>query len=191
MLKFSTDNNIQPARGKLLLAEPFMEDPYFRRSVVLLCEHNEEGSFGFVLNNYVDVEIDRIMDEIPPFETRISIGGQVKNSNLYYIHCLGDEIPESIEVAPGIFVGGDFAVLKGLLQRGEVDFDQLRFFVGYSGWSAKQLEEEMERKSWFVADADPNLVMDVSEDDLWGAIIRTLGKSFEHLAQLPRDPNLN
>ncbi|MFM1931467.1 MAG: hypothetical protein RL226_770 [Bacteroidota bacterium] len=191
MLKFTPENSIPPARGKVLLAEPFMEDPYFKRTVVLLCEHNEEGSFGFVLNNYVDVEINRIMDEIPPFETRISIGGPVKNSNLYYIHSLGHKLPDSIEVAKGIYVGGDFALLKEMLNRGEVEFDQLRFFVGYSGWSPKQLEEELERKSWFVTDADPELLMDVHETDLWGAIIRTMGKEFEHLAQLPRDPSLN
>ena len=81
-----TSNQANPQAGNVLLSEPFLDDPYFGRKVVLLCEHNEEGSFGFVLNNYVDIDVDEVMDDLPKLDTRISVGGPVKNGNLYYLH---------------------------------------------------------------------------------------------------------
>ena len=111
--------------------------------MVLLCEHNEEGSFGFVLNNFVDIDVDEVMDDLPKLNTRISVGGPVKNGNLYYLHTRPD-IPESIEVVHGVFMGGEFERIRDLLTSGELKASEIRFFIGYSGWSPAQLEDEIE-----------------------------------------------
>ena len=101
MIDLRPSSDQVPERGSVLLSEPFIEDPFFKRTVVLLCEHNEEGSFGFVLNNYIDIELDQIVDEFPHLPYSISVGGPVKNTNLFYIHTLGDLIPESVMVMEG------------------------------------------------------------------------------------------
>lgn len=190
-LNITPDPGIQPKKGQLLLSEPFLNDPYFKRTVIFLCEHNDEGSFGFVLNNYIDVELDQIMENMPKFDGRISIGGPVKNSNLYYIHTLGAEIEESVEVIPGIFMGGNFDALKDMLMQGKIGSSQIRFFVGYSGWSPRQLEAEMSHKSWFVANVGKDLVMDTDDKDLWRTIMKRLGAQGKFIANLPEDPSLN
>lgn len=187
----SPDIKIKPKRGKVLLAEPFLDDPYFKRTVILLCEHNEEGSFGFVLNNYIDIELDQVMEELPTFDTRISIGGPVKNSNLYYLHTLGEEIGDSVEVMDGIFMGGDFGILKEKLRLGQVQKDEVRFFVGYSGWSANQLDTELDSKSWFVANVQPKLLMNTDVTDLWKKVMGSMGAKGSMIANLPDDPSLN
>ncbi|MBL7942814.1 MAG: YqgE/AlgH family protein, partial [Flavobacteriales bacterium] len=174
-LHLTPESNLQPRKGQVLLSEPFLNDPYFRRTVIFLCEHNDEGSFGFVLNNYIDVELDQIMENMPQFEGRISIGGPVKNSNLYYIHTLGPEIEESVEVIPGIYMGGNFESLRDRLINGKISKSQIRFFVGYSGWSPRQLEDEMSHKSWVVADISKDLVMNTEDKDLWRTIMKGLG----------------
>lgn len=184
-------DNIQAGKGKVLLAEPFLDDPYFKRTVILLCEHNEEGSFGFVLNNYIDVDLDQIIEALPDFETKISIGGPVKNSNLYYIHTLGDVIPDSIEIIDGIYMGGDFDKLRDKLAHGLIDKNQIRFFVGYAGWSANQLEEELKLKSWFVKDINSGVLMNTGIDDLWKTIMRSMGKKGQIIANFPDDPTQN
>jgi putative transcriptional regulator len=168
-----------------------LNDPYFKRTVVLLCEHNHEGSFGFVLNNYIDVELDQIMEEMPHFPTRIRIGGPVRNSNLYYIHSLGDEIKDSVEIMPGIYMGGDFDHLKKLLIAGKLEKENVRFFVGYSGWSADQLQSEIESNSWFVTNVDKDTVMNTDIEDLWKVIMKQQGRQGEMIANLPEDPSLN
>ncbi|MEN9639592.1 MAG: hypothetical protein RLZZ262_1461 [Bacteroidota bacterium] len=180
-----------PTKGQVLLSEPFLNDPYFRRTVVFLCEHNQDGSFGFVLNNYIDVELEKIMDNMPAFEGRISIGGPVRNSNLYYLHTLGAEIAESVEIIPGVFMGGNFEHLKDLLIAGKVSKNDVRFFVGYSGWSPEQLEEEIKLKSWFVTSVSKEIVMNSDNDDLWKSILQTMGSKGKRVANLPEDPNLN
>jgi putative transcriptional regulator len=185
------NTDLLPTKGQVLLSEPFLNDPYFRRTVVFLCEHNAEGSFGFVLNNYIDVELEQIMDNMPAFEGRISIGGPVRNSNLYYLHTLGNLIEESVEVIPGIFMGGNFENLKTLLQAGKVQKNDVRFFVGYSGWSPTQLEEEIKLKSWFVANVSKETVMNSDNDDLWKSILKTMGSKGKFVAGLPEDPSLN
>ncbi|MFZ4784334.1 MAG: YqgE/AlgH family protein [Flavobacteriales bacterium] len=190
-INFSPDANIKPERGQVLLSEPFLNDPYFKRTVILLCEHNEEGSFGFVLNNYIDVELEQIMENMPNFGGKISIGGPVRNSNLYYIHTLGDQIEDSLEILPGVFMGGNFETLRKKLFSGKVDKNQVRFFVGYSGWSPDQLQAEIKANSWFVTDVDRETVMDTDIEDLWKVIMKKLGKKGEMISKMPEDPNLN
>lgn len=191
MLKFTPDNQAKPKRGSLLLAEPFLDDPYFKRTVIVLCEHNEEGSFGFVLNNYVEVSLESMVEEMPAFETRVSIGGPVKNSNLYYIHTLGNQLEDSLPITDKLFMGGDFHQLRDLMTSGQLKENQIRFFVGYSGWAENQLQEELDAKSWFVAEGFTNELMNTHNDDLWADIVTSLGKEYEHLANYPQDPNLN
>lgn len=180
-----------PAKGQILLSEPFLNDPYFRRTVIFLCEHNEDGSFGFVLNNYIDVELDQIMENMPHFGGRISIGGPVRNSNLYYLHTLGEKIEDSIEIFEGIYMGGNFETLRSLLMRGQIGKDDVRFFVGYSGWSATQLDEEMKLNSWFIAPAEKELIMNTELNDLWKTIMKRMGRKGEMIANMPDDPSLN
>jgi len=190
-LNFKPDITIRPERGHVLLSEPFLNDPYFRRTVIFLCEHNKEGAFGFVLNNYIDVELDQIMENMPRHQGKISIGGPVRNSNLYYIHTLGKEIEDSLEIIPGVFMGGDFEALRKMLEAGEIKKNQVRFFVGYSGWSAEQLEEEIKTNSWFITSIEKDLVMNTEVSDLWKVIMKGLGKKGEMLANMPEDPSLN
>jgi putative transcriptional regulator len=191
MMNFLPRTDQLPAKGQVLLSEPFLNDPYFKRTVIFLCEHNQDGSFGFVLNNYIDVELEQIMDNMPSFEGRISIGGPVRNSNLYYLHTLGQRIPESVEIIPGLFMGGNFEQLRDLLLAGKVDKTDVRFFVGYSGWSPTQLEEEIKLKSWFVASVSKDVVMNSEQDDLWKTIMKTMGSKGKLVANLPEDPSLN
>lgn len=190
-IDFSPNTNVEPKKGQVLLSEPFLNDPYFKRTVILLCEHNREGSFGFVLNNFIEVELDQIIEDMPKFDGKISIGGPVRNSNLYYIHTLGEEIEESVEILPGVFMGGDFEKLRKLLFAGKIAPEQVRFFVGYSGWSPEQLQTEIKSQSWFVTDIDKDLVMDTEVDDLWRHIMKQLGRKGEMIANMPEDPSLN
>lgn len=191
MYYLNRNPSIKPEKGKVLLAEPFLEDPFFKRTVILLCEHNVEGSFGFVLNNYIDVKLEQVMADMPMEIGRVSLGGPVKRNNLFYLHTLGNSIKNSVEVLEGIYLGGDFDALKLLLDQGKVKKQELRFFVGYSGWSAKQLEEEMEQNSWFVTDIAPDILMNTEIEDLWKTILSSMGKKGEIISNLPEDPSLN
>jgi len=189
--KFLPEDQKEPEKGNVLLSEPFLDDPYFKRTVVLICEHNEEGSFGFVLNNFIDFDIEEVIDDIPQLESKVSIGGPVKNSSLYYIHTLGEELGDSIKITDGVFMGGDFEKLKEKLKNNEVRPDQVRFFVGYSGWSPNQLAHELKSNSWFVTSVNSDVIMRTDVNDLWGTILKSMGKKFEIIANLPEDPSQN
>jgi len=168
-----------------------MGDPYFNRSVILLCDHNEEGSFGFILNKYVEMDLTDVMEDVPEISNRVSVGGPVENNHLYFLHTLGDLLPGSILIAKGLYVGGDFEILRNLLATRSIDENQIRFFVGYSGWGAGQLVEEMQTESWYVSAIDDLPVMDTSRDDLWSLAFKEMGGSFSVLANFPADPSLN
>ena len=118
MIRFTPSSIGKPEPGKILLAEPFMADPHFGRKAILLCEHNEEGSFGFVLNNFIEVGLNELLDDLPSVNCRLSLGGPVKNSNLYYLHTI-QGAPDAIAVRPGLFMGGDFGWVRSLLDAGE------------------------------------------------------------------------
>ena len=185
-------NNKAPDKGKLLLSDPFLSDGYFDRSVVLLCEHNEKGSFGFVLNNYLDIAFEDIANDFPAFDTKVSIGGPVSKENLFFIHTLGDSIPNSEKITPQIYAGGDFQIILDLIQSNTINNHQIRFFVGYSGWGENQLKEELNENAWIVSDADAtDLIMDIHNDQLWETLMKQQGKKFERMTNFPQNPNLN
>ncbi|MBL7963327.1 MAG: YqgE/AlgH family protein [Flavobacteriales bacterium] len=190
-LDLDPQNRLDPKRGRLLVSEPFLSDPYFRRTVVLLCEHNQEGSFGFVLNRYLDMDIGDLMENMPPIRTRIGIGGPVQSGNLYYLHTIGARVEGSLEVVDGVFMGGDFEQLRDLLNTEQRLGDKVRFFVGYSGWSEDQLDRELSERSWLVAEAKRRHIMDTRLNDIWGDTLRHMGREYAPLANFPDDPTLN
>lgn len=192
MIQFTPSSNGKPETGKIILSEPFMADPHFGRKAILICEHNEEGSFGFVLNNFIEVGLNELLDDLPKVQCRLSLGGPVKNSNLYYLHTL-DDAPEAIVVKPGLFMGGDFDWVRSLLEAGQQLEGKLRFFIGYAGWTPGQLEEEIKSHSWFVTSADIETIMstDTEDEEFWKALISEMGAGFEHIANAPADPSMN
>jgi len=191
ILELNPQSPVDPGRGRLLVSEPYLPDPYFRRTVVLLCEHDREGSFGFVLNRFLEMDIGDLMENMPPIRTRISIGGPVQSGNLYYLHTFGARVEASVEVVDGIYMGGDFEQLRALLTTDPKLARHVRFFVGYSGWGEKQLDKELSERSWLVGRANKRHVMNTTLKDLWGDTLRSMGKAYAPLANFPDDPALN
>jgi len=184
-------NSLKPTKGSLLISEPFFADPYFKRSVVLLIEHNEEGSLGFILNKPIDLQLNEALDEFPQFDAQVYFGGPVRRDNLYYIHTLGEKLKGSFKISNGLYWGGNFELLKLLIKNNEVKPDQIRFFVGYSGWDATQLDKEMSEKSWLVTKPTVHYVMSEHAETLWGDVLKDMGKQYAILANFPEDPSLN
>lgn len=185
------DNILPPLKGRLLIASPFLEDPYFSRTLIILCDHNDEGSFGFVLNRYIELDLPDLLENLPETAGRISLGGPVENNSLYYIHTLGDLIPESVHIGGNLYLGGDFRTISDGIGNRTIDSSKVRFFVGYSGWSEEQLEDEIKERSWYVRDLNDLPVMDTVRDDLWNEALKGMGKPFANLAHFPTDPKLN
>ena len=179
-------------KGKLLLAEPFMQDGNFKRSVVLLCDHTiHEGTVGFILNKPIDMNIEELVGEFPEFESQVYYGGPVANDTLHYVHDVGDILDNSIEVSKGVYWGGDFEKLKFLIKSDLIKPHNIRFFLGYSGWSAGQLDAEMEIGSWVIAKMDPNYLFKISANQLWESILKNKGNIYSVISQVPDSNNLN
>ncbi len=177
--------------GSILLAEPFMLDPNFKRTAVLLCEHNEEGSIGFILNKKLDMRVDELVSGFPEFDSQVYFGGPVQTDTIHYIHNVGDLIEDSRKIGDGVWWGGDFDQLKFLISSELVTPENIRFFVGYSGWSESQLQEEMEIGSWVTANMHPNYVFKSRPDSLWSQIMSNKGDLFTVIANMPDSVTYN
>lgn len=184
------DFDITPAPGVLLVAPPMMLDPNFRRTVVLLCEHNAEGSFGLILNRPLSLELNELLDDVGSEET-VSLGGPVQQNTLHFLHRHGDLMTDAIPVIDGVHWGGDFEVIKTMIETDYASSQDRRFFLGYAGWSPGQLEEEIALDGWFLAYADNELIFDVAPDRLWSIVLRRMGGEFALLSTFPDDPRLN
>jgi len=190
-MKKQKRNTTKVQQGCLLISEPFLPDQNFKRSVVLMCEHNEEGSAGFVLNDPMGIPLKEVLSDLPVFDTKIYSGGPVQTDTLHFLHTLGDELEDSIRVMEGVYWGGNFETLKILLGSKRIKPDQVKFFLGYSGWSPGQIDDEMEMKSWIITKGVQADVFTEDADELWKTVLRNMGKEYEIVANFPEDPNLN
>jgi putative transcriptional regulator len=181
-----------PATGVLLIAEPFLKDPNFLRTVVLLCRYGEkEGAFGFVVNKEYHQTLNELIPDLPGFEWPVYLGGPVQMDTLHYLHAYPQLLPDSQEVCEGVYWGGDFELLKAIIKEGSISADKIRFFLGYSGWDSGQLEAEIEEKSWLTVAATRKLIFDTSPEETWKMSLKTLGGKYEMMIHFPTDPQLN
>lgn len=185
------NDNLMLEKGILLLAEPFMPDPGFKRTVVLLCDYGKEGAVGFILNKPLNIDVHTLLNDFPEFDGQAYYGGPVANDTLHYVHNVGHILDESMEIGQGIYWGGNFNQLKALIREGVIEQRNIQFFVGYSGWSPGQLEEEMEIQSWIKAPFYADYILGQVKIDLWSYAMQTLGPNYSILSELPENINWN
>ena len=182
---------IEPAPGILLIADPFLKDPNFMRTVVLICDHQNEGSIGFVLNKKFEQTMDQLLVNFEDQPLPVYYGGPVQTDTIHFLHQYPSLITGGKEVAEGIFWGGDFGILTTMIKNKKIDFNKVRFFIGYSGWGKKQLNKEMTEKTWLTVSATQQLIFHPQTDEIWKDSLRHLGGEYEMMINFPIDPQLN
>jgi putative transcriptional regulator len=188
---FKYTNRLKPEKGRLLISEPFLADPNFERTVVLLCEHNEEGSFGFIINKPSIAKVAEMMDDLNMVDGLVYVGGPVQQDTLHFIH-RNTAIENAVTILDGINWGGDFEGLMEKLQSSQLASTDIRFFLGYSGWSPGQLETELEENTWIVCDfVTDELLFDLEPGAIWKKALDNMGGRFSVYANYPVDPRLN
>jgi putative transcriptional regulator len=187
---FKYKNKLKPEKGRLLISEPFLPDPNFERTIVLLCEHNEEGSFGFVLNKPSIAKVSEIVNDIP-VQKEAFVGGPVQQDTLHFLHRISD-LQEAVPICDNIFWGGNVDDLVQGLSMNTISDNDIRFFLGYSGWSSGQLDQELEQDSWIVCDyVTPELLFDTPPGVMWRQALSNMGGRFSVYSNYPVDPSLN
>jgi len=182
---------IEPAPGILLISDPFLRDPNFMRTVVLLCEHQQAGSFGFVINRKYETTLNELIPDMSSVPVPVYYGGPVQLDTIHFLHQYPDEISGGIEVIKGVYWGGEFEKAIEMIKSGEADVSKIRFFIGYSGWSEGQLADEMKEKSWLTVKATRRLIFHHDHEEIWKDSIRQLGGEYEIMINFPIDPQLN
>lgn len=189
---FANDHIVVPERGDLLISEPYLPDPNFERTVILLCEHDENGSFGFVLNKKSESSLPELIEEVDGFDSEVFVGGPVQQNTLHFLHNSPQKLQGDREITGGIYWGTDFEGLLLSINTKVIAKEELKFFIGYSGWAAGQLMEELEVKSWIVyKKATSKQVFEMDPEELWKDVLKEMGGKYRVISNYPTDPRLN
>jgi putative transcriptional regulator len=196
-MEFVPSADAVPRAGQFLLSEPFMSDVWFGRKVVFLCDHDSDGTLGFVIDNFTSRPLQAVLGDAEgwPLAQKLSMGGPVHDDSLFYLHRMGEVVTGGMPVLPGLWLGGDFDEMKAALSSGRFSDRDVRFFAGYSGWTKGQLDHEVRQHSWYVHDAPLEHKMDAifnpPEGGLWRQMLASKGPGFARATRLPVDPSLN
>jgi putative transcriptional regulator len=185
----SVEEKIKP--GLIFLADPFLTDPNFKRTVILLSERQDKGFVGFILNRPLNLQLADAIPEFKDIDAPLFYGGPVQTDTMHFFHTLGDQINDSIEIVDGVYWGGDFDQVRELIIDKQVDPNQFKFFLGYAGWDKPQLVEELKSKSWVLHPGSNKYVFDEEPLTLWKLILEEKGGKYSLIAKFPEDPILN
>lgn len=176
--------------GNVLISVPFMSDAYFDRSVVLLIEHNQSGSFGIIINK----KLEKIPLKFVKTDTKKRLnlynGGPVEIDRLFFIHTYGDLLENNINLPEGVFFGGKEYDLISLIKADLVDKENIRFYIGYSGWASGQLEAEIQANMWVIGAFKKEYVFPENPKVWWNAVA-ALGNEYDHWLQFPEKAYYN
>ena len=164
---------LKPKEGRLLIADPSLNDSIFFKSVILLTHHDNNESIGIILNKPTEIELHQVIKNIPKSTLKLYIGGPVKKDSLYFIHTLGKDIPGSKKITNDIYWGGDIKTIIDLVKKKKISNKDIRFFIGYSGWQAEQLNSEIREKSWIVDERKNEYWNQYKSKDIWRELIKT------------------
>ena len=179
------------APGVVLAAAPMLWDPNFRRSVILLCEHSEEGSFGLILNRPLPFQSQELDEMLHGQSPELMFGGPVQPTSLHFLHDEADRILGSDQINEGVFWGGDFELVQSIAESSALSDISIRFYLGYAGWGPGQLSGEVSGNDWILSRATRELVFGTEPDDVWAKVLTQLGGHFALMANFPSDPRLN
>jgi putative transcriptional regulator len=196
LFNFNELNSLKVQKGRILISDPFLNDNYFSNAVILICEMNEKGAFGLVLNHYIEESLSDFKNDFDnerSDEFKISLGGPVDTDSIYYIHNRPDVIKDSIKIFDNIYLGNgkNFTDLSTLISNGKISKNELKFFLGYSGWTAGQLENELTKNSWFVGNLSAKTIMNYQNEDIWKKTMEKMSEKHRVISNFPQNPLLN
>ncbi|MBJ7449162.1 MAG: YqgE/AlgH family protein [Parachlamydiales bacterium] len=180
------------AKGTFLIATPDIDAGIFFRAVVLVCEHNANGSFGIIINKKVDLELpEELLDleHFPDHTLSILAGGPVQTNQLMLIHTSNNLGQNAIKICDGVYLGGDLTFLQQSLA--SQNSPELRLCFGYAGWGAGQLEREFLDGGWFICPAEKDVLFRTPPEKLWQTLLRKMGGKYATLSMIPEDLSLN
>ena len=178
-------------KGKILIADPFLIGPVFERSVILLADHSQKGAMGFILNQPTEFIVKEVIPELKDCNQKMYYGGPVDETLLFYVHSLGNQLPNSVQIGENLFWGGEFSVLQQLNNKKVLSPKNIKFFIGYSGWEINQLEREFEKKSWIVSHFEKEYLFTNQKKGLWNKTIDKSGHINSFLGNFAHSPSLN
>lgn len=169
----------------VLIAVPQLQDPNFHRSVVVMVEHDAKGALGLVINHETPHNCDRVTDELEmdwagPPERKLLRGGPVEPQSLWILHDDGWCFEETMRVANGVAVSRSREALARMLDAAE---DKMQLLVGYAGWGAGQLEQEIADGAWITTEVGGNLIFQWPRDEVWARALRQMGIDPAHLVE--------
>lgn len=192
------DNQPEPSRGSLLLAKPTVDDACFKRSVILVIDHDSDGSMGVIVNRpsgytLADVIADADKDIEGLDDIPIYMGGPVGLNQMFFLHTLGpDIIPGCLQVGKELYFGGDYEAVKRYVACGEPTEGVIKFIVGYSGWEKGQLASEIARHDWAVKKSpDHDMLMAEMDYDMWNEAVNSFGDKYRIWNNWPSNPSDN
>lgn len=172
--------------GLLLLAEPTIDEPYFREAVILICRHDHDGTHGLMLHHKLNERVQELVENFPVgFDGKVLLGGPVGNDLMQFVHNRGTLVPESREISAGVFWGGDFEQMKKHIRAGRITENDVRFFVGYCGWDVGQLANEIKENSWLLLSGANNALFHMPTENLWKTLLRKQGGIYAKMADEP------
>jgi len=181
-------NSLDPKQGNILISEPLMNDFHFGRSVILLVDHEaSEGTLGIIINKRLNATVGQIVDDFHDFDAPVYLGGPVADNQLFFIHTLGEMIPDASPIIEGLYWGGDKETLKTLINTGIANEDNTRFYLGYAGWDAGQLVSELVRNSWLVGGITTQQLFNIPEGAMWDTFVGQMGKPYAMWKRFPRN----
>ncbi|SMP26054.1 putative transcriptional regulator [Algoriphagus winogradskyi] len=191
-MRMIKDEQRNPKAGDLLISEPFLQDENFVRSVVLLCEHSEEGSFGLIINKPSILKLGELVEALEFLDKEVFVGGPVEQNTLHFIYVGEKALEGSISLGENIWWGGDYDSLVEKLKLGLIDHDSVRFYLGYSGWGSEQLDEELSDETWIICRENlDEQTFNFTPEELWKNLLKNMGGEFKVIANYPLDPRLN
>ena len=184
-------NTLNVVTGDVLISEPFMNDFHFRRSVILIIDNNEEGSLGVIFNKRLTIPFNEIVQGFPEFNADVYLGGPVETDRIFFIHTVGEMIPDSHLISNGLYWSGNISVLKSMIKMDLIKPHEVRFYVGYAGWDGGQLRNELKANTWVVGRFTAKQLLRTMPGKMWSDFVKQIGKRYALWDKFPVNPSEN